>query len=287
MGHDGNTAHTAPEPASVVREIRCRTLLNRSSISDYSLNCYVGCQHGCVYCYARFMQRFHPHPEPWGEFVDVKVNAVETLAGQLRRAKPGQVFVSSACDGWQPTERDRELSRECCRLLVEKGFQVNILTKSPLVLRDLDVFSGHKVRLGVTVTTLDEKLRRLWEPRASSIDERIRIVRQARTAGLETAVMFGPLLPFLSDSQRVIDALFVFAADSRIDVIWADALNPRPRVWPSVAALLREEFPELRERYARLLFDRRARALYLHQLRERVERAAVRCRITDRLCGCP
>lgn len=287
MGHDGNTAHTAPEPASVVREIRCRTLLNRSSISDYSLNCYVGCQHGCVYCYARFMQRFHPHPEPWGEFVDVKVNAVETLAGQLRRAKPGQVFVSSACDGWQPMERDRELSRECCRLLVEKGFQVNILTKSPLVLRDLDVFSGHKVRLGVTVTTLDEKLRRLWEPRASSIDERIRIVQQARAAGLETAVMFGPLLPFLSDSQRAIDALFVFAADSRIDVIWADALNPRPRVWPSVAALLREEFPELRERYARLLFDRRARALYLHQLRERVERAAVRCRITDRLCGCP
>ncbi|NIN67172.1 MAG: radical SAM protein, partial [Anaerolineae bacterium] len=141
-----NRAHTAP----VVREVRCRTILNRSSISDYSLNCYTGCEHGCVYCYARFMQRFHPHPEPWGEFVDVKVNALEVLCRQLKRAKPGHVFVSSACDGWQPMERDTNLTRECCRLLLEKGFQVNILTKSALVLRDLDVWAGSKVRIGIT-----------------------------------------------------------------------------------------------------------------------------------------
>jgi len=85
----------------IVREVVCKTILNRSSIGDYSLNCYTGCTHRCVYCYARFMQRFHPHDEPWGAFVDVKVNAVETLKRQLRRANPGEVFLSSACDGWQ------------------------------------------------------------------------------------------------------------------------------------------------------------------------------------------
>ena len=71
----------------VVRETVCKTILNRGTLSDYSLNCYTGCTHRCVYCYARFMQRFHPHDEPWGDFVDVKVNAVETLTRQLRRAE--------------------------------------------------------------------------------------------------------------------------------------------------------------------------------------------------------
>ena len=71
----------------VVRETVCKTILNRCALSDYSLNCYGGCTHGCVYCYARYMQRFHPHAEPWGAFVDVKVNAVEALKRQLRRRR--------------------------------------------------------------------------------------------------------------------------------------------------------------------------------------------------------
>lgn len=270
----------------VVREVRCKTVLNRSSISDYSLNCYLGCEHGCVYCYARFMQRFHPHPEPWGEFVDVKENAVEVLSRQLKRARPGQVFMSSACDAWQPMEQERELSRECCRLLVDKGFHLNILTKSSLVLRDLDVFDRGTVRVGVTIVTLDEELVRLWEPRASSIGERMRIIAQARAAGSETAVMFGPLLPFLSDSQASIDSLFALASDHAVSEISVDALNPRPRVWPSVAGLLRREYPDMRERYRRLLFDRAARALYLRELSERVERSAARHRLGDRVHVC-
>src|SRR5208283_4452770 len=95
--------------AVIVRETSCKSILNRSALGGYSLNCYTGCEHACVYCYARFMQRFHPHAEPWGSFVDVKVNAVETLRRQLRRARPGGVFMSSACDGWQPIEAERRL----------------------------------------------------------------------------------------------------------------------------------------------------------------------------------
>ena len=88
-----------PSGPVAVRENVCKTILNRSGLSDYSLNCYTGCIHACVYCYARFMQRFHPHDEPWGRFVDVKVNAVEVLKRQLRRAERGTVFVSSAVTG--------------------------------------------------------------------------------------------------------------------------------------------------------------------------------------------
>jgi DNA repair photolyase len=270
----------------VVRETKCKTILNPSGISDYCLNCYTGCAHGCVYCYARFMQRFHPHPEPWGEFVDVKVNAVEALERQLRRAKPGEVFVSSACDGWQPIEAERRLTRQCCAMLVAHGFQVHVLTKSALVLRDLDILTGRKAQVGITITTLDERLRTLWEPKSSRIKERWEVIEMARGVGLKTAVMFGPLLPFLSDDQQSIDLLLQRAADLAIDTIWVDALNPRPKVWPAVAALLREWFPDLRERYGRLLFERSARDAYLVQLRHRVTRAISRFSLTDRVTVC-
>jgi DNA repair photolyase len=273
-------------PGVVVREKACKTILNKTAITDYSLNCYTGCTHGCIYCYARFMQRFHPHPEPWGRFVDVKVNAVEALKRQLRRAKPGNVFVSSACDGWQPVEARRRLSRRCCELLLEYGFQVNVLTKSTLVLRDLDVFAGQNARVGVTVTSLDERLRKLWEPRCSAIEERFGVLAEAKRAGIATSVMFGPLLPFLSDSQAAIEAMFHRAADLGTDAIWVDALNPRPKVWASVSQLLRMKFPDLLGRYKKMLFDSREREDYLGELRKRVSRAARRLRLTDRVSGC-
>jgi DNA repair photolyase len=270
----------------VVRETACKTILNRSSLGDYSLNCYTGCAHGCVYCYARFMQRFHPHPEPWGKFVDVKVNAVEALRRQLRRAVPGEVFVSSACDGWQPIEAEWRLTRRCCQLLIEYGFQVNVLTKSALVLRDLDVLAGPKARIGVTVTTLDEPLAACWEPGSASVEQRFRVIEEACRAGLRTAIMFGPLLPFLSDGPTAIEAMLGRAADLKIGKIWVDALNRRPRVWPAVAELLKQKFPELGERYRRVLFDRRAREAYVKQLRDRVARAARSLALTDRVTSC-
>lgn len=271
----------------VVREVECKTVLNRSSIGQYSMNCYTGCRHGCIYCYARFMQRFHPHPEPWGQFVDVKVNAPEALKRQLKRAKPGNVFVSSACDAWQPLERQWKLTRECCRLLMEHGFKVNALTKSSLVLRDLDIFEPGLARVGVTITTLDPRLAKLWEPLASSVEERWRVLETAHEAGLETSVMFGPLLPHLSDGRDSLNALFERAADLGVDVIWVDAMNPRPRVWPSVGQLLRSEFPDLHDSYSRLLHDKETRADYLKTLGERVRQAARRHRLEDRLAGCP
>jgi len=288
MMESSRPSAAAKQPADVVvvRETTCKTILNRCAISDYLLNCYTGCTHACVYCYARFMQRFHPHPEAWGQFVDVKANAVEVLKRQLRRAAPGEVFVSSACDGWQPIEAECRLTRRCCELLLDYGFQVNVLTKSTLVLRDLDVLAGRRSRIGTTVTTLDERLRTLWEPGGSSVRERFQVVDEARRAGLETAIMFGPLLPFLSDDPASIAAMLERAGDLGIGTIWVDALNPRPRVWPAVAQLLQKRFPELRERYRRVLFDGRTRAAYLEGLRQRVARAAERLGLAERVSGC-
>jgi DNA repair photolyase len=279
-----NAREVPQEP--IVRETVCKTILNRSGLSDYSLNCYTGCTHACAYCYARYMQRFHPHDEPWGAFVDVKVNAVEVLKRQLRRATPGTVFVSSACDGWQPIEAQWRLTRRCCELLLERGFRLHVLTKSTLVLRDLDVFARRPVQVGVTLTTLDERLRELWEPGAARVPERLGVIEAAQRAGLQTGIMFGPLLPFLSDSQEAIDALLGRAAELAIDRIWVDAINPRPRVWPAVAELLRLKFPDLVQPYRKILFDPSSRAQYVQELRARVELAAHRVCVADRVAAC-
>lgn len=258
----------------VVREVQCRKLLNRCGIDDYSFNCYVGCGHRCGYCYARFMQRFHPHDEEWGRFVDVRVNAVQALARQLRRLEPGSVFTCSACDGWQPIEAHYRLTRECCRLLVAAEFQLNVLTKSKLVLRDLDILTGPRIQIGVTITTPDEDWAAIWEPGASTVAERIEILRQAKAAGLRTVVMFGPLLPGISDTEETLGRLFAIAAETHVDRVWTDLLNPRPRVWPAIQQVLRGHRPDLHDHYQKVLFAPAFRREYARQVGARIRKVA-------------
>jgi DNA repair photolyase len=278
-------AASVPPPSGdvVVREIRCKSLLNKCGIDDYSFNCYVGCAHGCSYCYARFMQRFHPHDEEWGRFVDARINAVDALKRQLGRLKPGSVFTCSACDGWQPIEEHYRLTRECCRLLLQADFRLNVLTKSKLVLRDLDVFVGRNVSLGVTITTPDEHWARIWEPGASTVTDRWEILKQGKAAGLKTTVMFGPLLPDISDTDEALCALFERAADIGVDRIWTDILNPRPLVWPSIQRTIREHCSHLHDRCRAVMFDPAKRERYELELGNRVQVAARNAGIAGRL----
>lgn len=232
------------------------------------------------------MQRFSPHLEPWGRVVNVKVNAVEALLRQLRRSPPGEVFISSACDGWQPVEAERELTRRCCELLLRNGFTLNVLTKSRLVRRDIDIFEGRSCSIGMTITTLREELRELWEPRASPVRERLDALRVAREAGLETTVMFGPLLPFLSDDERSLEEMFESALESGVQRFWVDSLNPRPRVWESVSKLLSREFPELLVPYRRILFEKQTRDAYLNQLHRCVEKVSKKLKVYKQVSFC-
>src|SRR5512139_2997334 len=107
-----------------IREIHAKTILSRSMVSDYAVNPYVGCQHACVYCYAKFMKRFTGHKEDWGAFVEVKVNAPELLAREVKKKKVGRVWISGVCDPYQPLERKYRLTRKCLEVLVENGWPV-------------------------------------------------------------------------------------------------------------------------------------------------------------------
>lgn len=180
----------------IVREVNVRTILSRSKVFDYVVNPYVGCQHGCTYCYARFMKRFTGHREPWGEFVDVKVNAPDLLEREIGRTSRGRVWVSGVCDPYQPLERKYELTRRCLEILLSHGWPVTIQTKSGLVLRDIELFKGAKgLEVGLSITTADEGIRRIFEPGASAIEERVRALGELHQAKIRTFAMIAPMLP--------------------------------------------------------------------------------------------
>ncbi len=182
----------------IIREIKAKSILTKSGIPgvDYCINPYVGCSHGCRYCYATFMKRFTGHTEPWGSFVDVKINAPEILQKQLKRAKRGSVLMSSVTDAYQPVESKYKLTRQCLEALLQCQFPIDILTKSPLVLRDTDIIKKFKdIAVGITVTTNDEKISRVFEPNAPSIMARIRTLKALHDKGIHTYAFIGPVLP--------------------------------------------------------------------------------------------
>ncbi len=207
-------------PMLKVREVQAKGILNKSKIYDYCVNCYTGCEHACAYCYASlFMRRYSGHEEPWGEFVDVKVNAPEILQKQVRRAKKGVVWLSSVCDAYQPLEAKYRLTRRCLEILAEAEFPVAIQSKSALLLRDIDVFKRFKeIDVGFTVATNDDRVSRLVEPGASPVSERIAALADLKAAGIRTYAFIGPVLP--GDPEALVAAL-----DGKADRILIDRMN--------------------------------------------------------------
>ena len=180
------------------REIFAKTVLTRTGIPgyDYCINPYVGCAHGCKYCYASFMKRFTGHPEPWGEFVDVKVNAPQVLKRQLKRAARGSVLVGTVTDPYQPAEKAHAITRGCLEALLERQFPTHLLTRSPLCLRDMDLFKQfEEIEVGLSITTDSEETKRLFEARSPSIQSRIDALAALHAAGIRNYAFIGPLLP--------------------------------------------------------------------------------------------
>ena len=204
-----------------VREIFSKTILTKTGISsfDYCINPYVGCGHGCRYCYASFMKRFTGHLEPWGEFVDVKINAPQVLRRQLKRARPGVVALSTVTDPYQPLEKRYQLTRRCLEALLDHQFSVNILTRSPLCLRDMDLYKQFKaIEVGISITTHDERIKRIFEPHSPPIDARIDALRILRREKISTYAFVGPMLPLEpSPLVKMLDGL--------VDEVLIDQLN--------------------------------------------------------------
>jgi DNA repair photolyase len=222
---------------AAIHEITCKSLLNPSGIPgiDYSVNPYTGCLHACAYCYARFMARHTGHRMEWGTFCDPKINAVAVLEKELRRREPGLVSLSTVTDPYQAPEARYRLTREILIRLAETDFRVSILTKSDLVLRDLDVlkrFGGDRVEVGFSVNTADEAVRRAFEPAAPPVGRRLEALRALADAGVATWAFVAPVLPGLT--LRSLDALLeVFSKHARRVLV--DGLNMKAGNWNGIA----------------------------------------------------
>jgi DNA repair photolyase len=204
-----------------VKEIFAKTILTKTAIPgfDYCINPYVGCGHGCRYCYASFMKRFTGHLEPWGQFVDVKVNAPYLPRKQLKRTRHGVVALSTVTDPYQPVERKYQLTRKCLEALLDAQLSVDLLTRSPLCLRDMDLFKRFKrIEVGFSITTHDERIKRIFEPCSPSILSRVKALRALRREKIGTYAFIGPMLPL--DPKPLVAML-----DGLIDEVLIDRMN--------------------------------------------------------------
>ena len=207
-----------------IREIHAKSILSKSKVSDYTINPYVGCEHSCTYCYARFIKRFSSHKEPWGEFVDVKINAGEILENEIKKNKIGRVWMSGVCDPYQPLEKSYKLTRKCLEILLKNNWPVTIQTKSPLVLRDIVLLKKFKrIEVGFTITTADEKIRRMFEPKVPSIEQRINALKKLHEAGIRTYVMIAPIL---TKAEKLTKQLV-----GKVDYVIIDRMNYHYADW--------------------------------------------------------
>jgi DNA repair photolyase len=210
--------------ALIIREVQTKSILSKSQVYPYVINPYTGCQHSCSYCYARFMKRFTGHKEPWGQFVDVKINAPQLLQREIIRKKPHRVWVSGVCDPYQPFEARYQLTRQCLQILAENSWPVSIQTRSPLVMRDLDILQeGMGVEVGFSITTADDAIRKLFEPNAPPIMARLKALDQIHQAGVRTFVMIAPILPRAESLAEVL-------AD-KVDYVIFDRMNYHHADW--------------------------------------------------------
>jgi DNA repair photolyase len=204
-----------------ISKIQVKNAINKSRIYgvQYCLNPYRGCQHACRYCYAELIIKKTGKNERWGSYVDIKDNFIDILGKEVHSAKKGIVMISSVTDPYQPIEARTCLTRKCLKVLADKNFPVYILTKSPLVLRDIDIFKSlEDCEVGITITTDNENIRKLFEPFAPPLESRISALQKLKKAGVKTSVFIGPVLPM--KPEKLFGAIENF-----VDYIYIDKMN--------------------------------------------------------------
>jgi DNA repair photolyase len=249
------------------REEPCRSALNRvkGMPFDWSLNPYMGCVHRCTFCYVRAFERRadRPSDDRYGTSIRVKVNVVEVLRRELARAtwERETVAIGAATDPYQPAEGHYRLTRGCLEALAEAHNPFNIITRGPMIVRDVDVLVEASRRAPVSVTfsipTLDEDVWRRTEPSTAHPRQRLRALKTLVDAGVRACVGMAPVLPGISDRPEQLGEVVKAAREAGACGIWTNLLFLRPGTREHFLEHLAEDWPEELERYERL-YRRRA-----------------------------
>jgi DNA repair photolyase len=261
-----------PKPATTLHIDRARTIIARNSSPDIpfdrSINPYRGCEHGCIYCYARTTHSYLDL-SPGRDFeteIFYKPNAVELLRGEL--ASPGYevspIAFGTNTDPYQPAERQLALTRGLLELLLAVKHPLTIVTKGALILRDLDLLRALAeeglVAVHVSVTTLDDELKRRMEPRTAGPKQRLAMIRQLAAAGIPTGVMAAPMIPALNDHE--LENILEAAAENGAGSAGYVLLRLPHEVEPLFVEWLRAQYPDRADHVLSLLRQLRGGALY-------------------------
>ena len=276
------------------REEPCRSALNRVRGMPFawSLNPYMGCAHRCTFCYVRAFERRADRPadERYGRSIRVKVNVADVLRSELARPSwdSSEVVIGAATDPYQPAEGRYRLTRACIEVLADRSNPFSIITRGPLIVRDVDVLTAAASRAAVTVTfsvpTLDDSVWRTTEPGTAPPLQRLRALSALASAGIRASVGMAPILPGLSDHpdqlRRVVEAARAAGACG----VWANLLHLKPGTREHFLECLARDWPELLPRYERLYDGGRAYlpARELEPVRDQVRAFARSYRIRDR-----
>jgi len=241
-----------------IKEINAKTIIVPSKLPDvdYVINPYTGCQFGCLYCYATFVGRFVNEPRSnWGNYVYVKSNAIALAKDQLSswgaKRKQSSILFSSVTDPYHGIERKYRLTRGILEVLVEQGYTgpISILTKSPLVLRDVELLKQINADVGLTITTTDDQLSRFLEVKAPLASRRLDTVTQLIQEGIHTYVFIGPLLPHFRSQPELLDDLFCAIADTGTQEVYVEHINLPKYVKDQMSKTLQGESEDVRDIY--------------------------------------
>lgn len=274
------------------REEPCRTALNRvkGMMFPWSLNPYMGCVHRCSYCYVRAYERRadRPSDDRYGASIRVKINVAEVLRHELARRswRREHVAIGPATDPYQPAEGRYRLTRACLIALAEARTPASIITRGPMVIRDVDVLQTLARRAGAQVTlsvpTLDRDVWRRTEPGTSPPHQRLRALRALVDAGIEAAVAIAPILPGISDHPRQLEDVVRAARDAGATRVWCNVLHLHEGTREHFLACLARDWPDERARYERLYARPYLPAAEAEPILRRVEALRTRLGIADR-----
>jgi DNA repair photolyase len=241
------------------REEPCKTALNRvkGMPFEWTLNPYMGCVHRCTFCYVRAYERRADRPwdERYGASIRVKTNVVEVLRRELSRqgCRAKTVAIGGATDPYQPAEGRYRLARGCVEVLGRARNPFGIVTRGPLIVRDVDVLreaaSRAKVTVSVSVPTLDDAVWRTTEPGTAPPRQRLRAVRALSDAGIDVSVGVAPVIPGLSDGPASLAEVITAARDAGASGVWCNVLHLRPGTREHFLENLAKDWPALLRRY--------------------------------------
>jgi|SRR3989344_4307044 len=240
-----------------IQEIQVKSILTNSKLpeADYVINPYTGCMHACPYCYAVFIKRFTNHKEKWGEFVDVKINAPEILEKEIRKAKPGNVLLSSVTDAYHPIERKYKITRKILEILLQHQFPISILTKSDLVLRDIDLLKQFKDAIvGFSFMSFNASYSKEFEPLTSPPERRLEAIRQLNKAGIKTYAFLGPIFPELTTNN--LEEIFKKFSELNLEYIFCENLNHKAGTWNEIMQVIKSKYPQLEKPYQEIFFTK-------------------------------